>query len=149
MWSATPAHIAVTCLSINILLRYSSAHLFLSQQMADRNGLTRDKVQSLSDVKVDLNHETDKVRKVIVKDVQIPATELQGTLVHLWTFVNAEVRRKYMETFAFGDDKVRASIFLGILWYEKYHPESAWVMQDHEWNEPVMELLDRFCRDLA
>jgi hypothetical protein len=117
--------------------------------MADKNGQTRDKVQSLSDVKVDLNIETDRVRGVTVKDVNIPATELQGTLVHLWTFVNGDVRRKYMETFAFGSDKVRSSIFLGILWYEKYHPESAWVMNDDEWNEPVMELLDRFFHDLA
>ena len=117
--------------------------------MADRNGQLRDKVQSLSDVKVDLNPETDKVRKVIVKDVNIAATELQGTLVHLWTFVNADVRRKYMETFKFGNDKICAAIFLWILWYEKYHPESAWVMKDDEWNEPVMELLDRFFHDLA
>ncbi len=54
-----------------------------------------------------------------------------------------------MSTFGFGADKTRSAIFLGILYYEKYLPEAAWAINDNGWDEPVVELLDRFFHDLA
>ena len=117
--------------------------------MADKNGNPKETVQTLSDVKVSVNHETQKVKSVQVKDAVVHGVDLEGTLLHLWAHVSTPVRERWMSTFGFGADKTRSAIFLAILYYEKYLPEAQWVMSDDGWDEPIIELLDRFFHDLA
>ena len=80
--------------------------------------LDYERVLLLSDCKVGMRPNLETIRYVQVKDKVIEANDLEMTLVAIYTFCSHTVKDAFWNAFNHGEEKVKASIFLGIFFYK-------------------------------